>query len=252
MLAGLSLIFGILCLLYFVVIVMYAGIQLSFAGIWVLLGITGVLLAGVLKSPRMLALVTQIPRGLRLGAGLLVIAGLLVFLGAQTLIVSGMTKKAPRQLDCLIVLGAQVRGTRVSRALAQRLDKAEWYLRENPDTYVIVSGGRGSGEDISEAEAMSRYLQAKGVNPKRIILEDRSVNTAQNLTYSFALLNCAEDRVGVVSNGFHVYRAVHIAKALGRTVEGIPAKTDWWMLPHYMMREGFALVKDFVVGNLRL
>lgn len=249
MLSGLFLVLGIISLIYFVALVMYAGIQLSFVGIWVLLGMAGIMAAGVLKSPRLFSVVLQIPRGLRMGAGFLMGAGLLVFLGAQICIVSGMIGKSPGKLDGIIVLGAQVRGTRVSRALAQRLDRAADYLQEYPNAYVIVSGGQGTGEDISEAKAMSLYLLDRGVEADRIILEDRSVNTVQNLKYSFALLRNSEDHVGLVSNSFHVFRAVHIANAQGRNVTGIPAKTDWWMLPHYMMREGFALVKDFLLGN---
>lgn len=247
--AGLTSILGIGCLLYFAALILTAGIRVSFGGIWLILGAGFLALSKILKSPRLLEAVRSLPKWMKGGAGLLAAVGLLLFFGAQGCILSGMTGKMPPGLDAVVVLGAQVRGTQVSRALAQRLRAAAKYLKENPDAYVIVSGGQGAGEDISEAEAMSRYLQGLGIEPERIVLEDRSVNTAQNLSYSFQLLRDPEDAVGVVTNSFHVFRAVHIAKAQGREVLGLAAATDWWMLPHYMMREAFALGKDFLVGN---
>jgi len=154
MLAGAALILGIACLLYYSVIVFYAGIQLSFSGIWILLSIAGLVVSWVLKSPRILCLLGRIPRVLSWGVGLL--AGLVVclFVGAQACIISGMVQDVPETLDGMIVLGAQVRGKRVSKALAQRLDRAGEYLLKNSHTYVIVSGGQGPGEEISEAQAM--------------------------------------------------------------------------------------------------
>ena len=245
------LILGIGCLLYFIALVLSAGLAVSFGGIWVLLGAVFLAVYEVFKRPSLKGWVLGLPKVLRAGVSLLALAGVLLFLGAQILIISGMTGKPEPGLDAVIVLGAQVRGTRVSRALAQRLNRAADYLRENPKTYVIVSGGQGPGEDITEAQAMSRYLQDLGIGEERILMEDRSVNTAQNLRYSFEMLKDNGDTVGLVSNGFHVVRATRIARAQGKEVQGIPAVTDWWMLPHYMMREAFALGKDFLVGNAR-
>lgn len=248
---ALFLIFGIGCLLYFVVLILSAGLAVSFGGIWLLLGAFFLAVYGVLKRPSWMKLFLRVPKVFRMGVALLMGVGILLFLVAEICIISGMTRKAQPGLDAVVVLGAQVRGTRVSRALAQRLNRAAEYLRDNPETYVIVSGGQGHGEDISEAQAMSLYLQEAGIDKERILLEDRSVNTAQNLRYSFELLKSPDDTVGLVSNGFHVFRAVHIAKAQGKEVQGLAAVTDWWMLPHYMMREAFAVGKDFLVGNAK-
>ena len=247
--AGVCLFLGVGCLLYFGALVLTAGIRVSFGGIWLFLGACFLGIFKILKSPRLRQLALHLPKGIRLGGCLLLAVGLLCFFGAEGCILSGMTGEMQPGLDAVVVLGAQVRGTQVSRALAQRLRAAAGYLKENPNTYVIVSGGQGPGEDISEAEAMSLYLQKLGIAPERIVLEDRSVNTAQNLRYSFALLRDSQDSVGVVTNGFHVFRAVHIARAQGRDAMGMAAATDWWMLPHYMVREAFALWKDFLTGN---
>lgn len=100
----------------------------------------------------------------------------------------GMLQKPSRDLDTLIVLGAQVNGTKLSNSLKLRLERAKEYLDENPETIAVVSGGKGSGEEISEAEAMYEYLVSQGIDETRLIKEDRSTNTNENLKYSLALL----------------------------------------------------------------
>ena len=99
-----------------------------------------------------------------------------------------MLQKPSRDLDTLIVLGAQVNGTKLSNSLKLRLERAKEYLDENPETIAVVSGGKGSGEEISEAEAMYEYLVSQGIDETRLIKEDRSTNTNENLKYSLALL----------------------------------------------------------------
>ena len=71
--------------------------------------------------------------------------------------------------------------------LARRLDAALAYLEENPKAYVVVSGGQGAGEDISEAEAMRRYLAARGIEESRILMEDKSMSTLENFLFSCLL-----------------------------------------------------------------
>ncbi len=246
------LIAGSLCFLYYLAVVIYSGLNTSFAWFWLLAGLAFCLGAGVCTVPSLQRAFFGIPRIIRLGAGVLTAAGLLVFVLAQACIISGMAGGTQEHLDYLIVLGAQVRGTRVSRALAQRLDCAAVYLKEHEDTLVIVSGGQGPGEDISEAQAMAEYLERAGIAPERIRKEGRSVNTAQNIRFSMELMEKEDPKVGIVSNDFHVFRAVHIAKAQGVKAEGIPAPSTPGMYPHYMTREAVALVKDLVFGNLVL
>lgn len=87
---------------------------------------------------------------------------------------TGMFAKGKPELDYLVILGAQVRGTVPSRALRKRLDTALAYLEENPGTIAVVSGGRGPGEDITEAEIMKEYLLLHGIDEKRILVETDS------------------------------------------------------------------------------
>ena len=109
----------------------------------------------------------------------------------------------PDNLDYIIVLGAHVDGTRLSLALLERTRRAFQYLKENPDTKAVLSGGQGEGERISEAEAMYRYLTDHGIEGKRLFLEERSTNTKENLDFSLALIGNLEHSVGVVTNNFH-------------------------------------------------
>ncbi|MCU9810564.1 YdcF family protein [Paraclostridium sp. AKS81] len=85
----------------------------------------------------------------------------------------------------MIVLGASVKNTTPSLTLRGRLDKAIQYLDESKDDcYIVVSGGKGSDEKLSEAKAMENYLVEHGVNKDKIILEDKSTNTYENFKYS--------------------------------------------------------------------
>ena len=135
--------------------------------------------------------------------------------------------------------------------MQKRLDKALEYLAENPDTVVIVSGGQGSNEVISEAEGMKKYLVEAGIQPDRILMEDQSVNTSENLKFSKELLDSVDSTVVVVTNDFHVFRSVRIARKNGyHAVEGLSAGSYPLMLPNNLVREFFGVLKDFFMKNM--
>ena len=151
----------------------------------------------------------------------------------------------------MVVLGAQVRGTSPSRALKRRLEKAAQYARENPETVLILSGGQGDNEDISEAQCMRDYLTAAGIGEERLRMEDRSTTTRENLIFSDELTGCAQEPCGILSNTFHVFRAVTLAKELGyRSPAGIPARSDPVMQLHYVVRETVALGTEKLKGEI--
>ena len=151
----------------------------------------------------------------------------------------------------MVVLGAQMKTSGPSKALKYRLDEAVRYLEANPDTKVIVSGGQGPDEPMSEAQGMYDYLVNAGIAPDRILLEDQSKNTFQNLTFSAEYLDPSNDLVGVVSNNFHIFRATKIAQKAGyQNVYGIAAKGEPFLQCNNMMREFLGVVKDFLVGNI--
>ena len=190
------------------------------------------------------------PHWLNITAGTLFLLMLAVFLFTEGCIISGFSKNTDKELDYIVVLGAQLKTTGPSRVLQYRLDTAYEYLTAHPDTKVIVSGGQGSNEPASEAQGMYDYLVKRGIEPDRIILEDRSVNTEQNIRFSKDFLQADTDKVGIVSNNFHVFRAVKLAKAAGyRNAVGIAAPATAFYLPNNMLREFFGVVKDFLMGH---
>ncbi len=175
------------------------------------------------------------------------------FLLIEGMIVSRFWEKGEPELDYLIVLGAQMKENGPSLALQKRLDAAVSYLQENPGTVVIVSGGQGENEPVSEAEGMYRYLIEKGISASRICMEDQSRNTAENMEFSRAFVNPQDASVGIVTNSFHVYRSIQLAKKAGyQNVCGIAAGSDPWFQPNNMLREFFGVMKDWLCGNMKL
>lgn len=154
-------------------------------------------------------------------------------------------------LDYIIVLGAQVKESGPSVVLKYRLDRAIEYLNDNPDTMCIVSGGQGSNEPFSEAEGMYEYLVEHGIEAERILLEKQSANTVENIRYSKELLEESYNGVGIVTNNFHVFRAVQIAKVQGlENVSGISADSNAFYLPNNILRECCGILKDWLYHNI--
>lgn len=152
--------------------------------------------------------------------------------------------------DYVIVLGAGVNGEIPSLSMVNRLQRAQGYLVEHSDTVAILSGGRGEGEDITEAEAMYRWLTAHGIEGNRLIMEKEATSTLENLEKSFILIPDAETAsVAVVSSEYHLYRAEYLAETLGRSVSGIPAETSLPVLKiNYFLREALGLIYYKIFG----
>ena len=192
-----------------------------------------------------------IPRPWLRAVNIVVIAAVAVFLAVECLVFSGAFQKPPEGLDAIIVLGARVDENGPSGSLRQRISAARVYLEENPDTVCIASGGQGSDEGISEAECIRRDLIALGIAEGRIILEDESTDTLSNLQNSFALLPPGTERVGIVTNDFHIFRALAMARHIsGLEFCGVPAASTPYGFIHYAMREFFAVAQGLVKGEL--
>ena len=169
----------------------------------------------------------------------------------QALVVSCFDDRGEPDLDYIVVLGAQVREDGPSPVLRYRLDAAYDYLVANPGTMCIVSGGKGPGEPCCEADGMAEYLIERGIPESRIIRERQATNTVGNIRLSLGLLDAENDRVGIVTNNFHVFRGVTLARANGmRHACGIAAYSTPFYLPHNMLRETLGIAKDLLMGNL--
>lgn len=249
-----NILFGVIALLsviYYGIIISYAGIQASFSLFWLALAALCGVLAVLFSLKKFHVFLKGLPQWIRVPFFTTVILAALCFVVVEGFILFHMFSKPQEDVDYLVVLGAQVRGDTITKSLKYRLDEAYDYLVEHPDTKVIVTGGQGEGENISEAAAMRNYLVEKGIGRERIVMERYATNTKQNLTYSRALIEEKDASVGIVTNSFHVFRSVSIARKLGmENVTGIPAKSDRLLLPNYMIREFFAVIKDKFMGNI--
>ena len=180
-----------------------------------------------------------------------VIAAVLLFAVCEGFVLRGFSSRAPADLDYLIVLGAQVREDGPSAVLKYRLDAAADYMRSNESVICIVTGGQGGYEPAPEGVVMKQYLTKQGIAPERILVEDRAENTVQNILFSKPLLSSSDASVGIVTNNFHVTRAMALARKQGLTnAYAIAAPSTPLYLPNNMLREFFGLTKDFLAGNL--
>ncbi len=164
------------------------------------------------------------------------------------LIISSQAMAVPQGLD-VIVLGAQVYSAeRMGMSLTNRVERAAEYLQANPAVNCIVTGGQGGNEPCPEALAAKNALVRKGIDPARIYMEDKSRNTRQNLRFAMEVAreNGLGTRVVVVSQNFHMYRAVRLARSAGFDAYALPAKTDPVIFPSYYGRELLSLTKWYV------
>lgn len=281
---------AVLCLVYYGVIVLYAGFGTSFAMLWLLIGgFFGATAAGIhfyQKYPE------RVPLWLPVSFVTLCASGLMIVLVTQILIFGRIPAAAEPSLDYVIVLGAKVKPDgSLSKTLKLRLDKALEYMKENPETMLVLSGAKGDAEPCSEADAMETYLLGQGADPDHLLKEEQSFSTVENLAYSRVMIEKRENlleqerkaeadrllrapgeiegvpetgapanntpvlarqpRVGIITSNFHLCRAAMIAKKQDYgTVYGIASEADKVLLVHFSLRDGIALLKDRLMGNL--
>jgi uncharacterized SAM-binding protein YcdF (DUF218 family) len=179
--------------------------------------------------------------------GLLTLSVLLYFAFLHSKIRDHTNIEVPLHADYIIILGARVKGEIPSLALQYRIDAAANYMKKNKETIAIASGGQGPGEDITEAEAIKRGLLKHGVDSKRILLEDKSTDTVENITFSKKVIPDHLETGLLVTNDFHLYRAKSIAKSQGLNLQGIPAETPTVAIPKSYTREYLAITKYYLV-----
>ena len=162
----------------------------------------------------------------------------LLFLGS--LMLRAIDRGEHGDYDALIVLGAAVHGDRVTWVLSNRLDTAYDYAVEHPKTVLVVSGGQGDGESVTEASAMAGYLTRRGLDAGRILLEDRAESTAENFAFSKAIIDEAvgpDAAIGFVTTRFHVFRAGAVARKGGIAARGLGAPDVWYIALNNFLRE---------------
>ena len=187
----------------------------------------------------------------------LVLVGVLSFCGLFAAVMYGSYNHITGDPQVMVILGCRVMpGGKPSMLLQDRLETALDYLEEDPDILVVVSGGQGSNEPVSEAACMAGWLEERGISEDRIFQEDQSSNTKENLIFSKDLLaregiDVGETDVLVVSNGFHLTRARMLAERFGygevstlaAPSSHIPSRIQMYI------REPLALVKSFLLDR---
>ena len=179
--------------------------------------------------------------------------GLLYFFAVEALIISSARTDPNPERSYLIVLGAKVQGDQPSLSLQHRLEGALDYLTKYPSSTAVVSGGQGSGETVSEAECMKNWLLGHGIPDERILTENRSTTTDENLRFSWKLIQTRggrTDDVAILSSNYHLYRAKAMARALGLQPVGVRGTVGY---PIYTLgmfiREAFGVTHLWVFGN---
>ena len=165
---------------------------------------------------------------------------------------SATTRIAPQ---AIVVLGSGTPKGQPSPALRARLDTAHALAAAHPQAWVVVSGGVDFGETLSEGQVMGNYLRAQGLDPARILQEERSTSTELNLQYSLPLLQAQglglDSAVAVVTSDFHTLRAQRIAQKIGYTrALAVAAPTPLYIRYNAWLREYFAMASSWLLREL--
>lgn len=223
-----------------------------------LLGIVGVgTLLGWMACFSAAALILLVPGMIRKGGrkrvAAWILTGIMVaglaWCGYLTVLIFSATGNSPPDSATVLVLGCKVDADgEPSLSLRSRIEKAAEYLQEHPDAMCIVSGGKGSNEPVSEASVMARELEALGIEPERILQEDQSTDTQENMEYSAKLITemGLSREVAVVTDDYHEFRAGELAKNAGLIPYAVPAESVKYLFPANYGRELISMTKFFI------
>ncbi len=158
--------------------------------------------------------------------------------------------QTPQNNATVVVMGCQVLGDSPSVMLQDRCDAAVEYLKQHPDSNCVATGGLGEGATITEARAIYNYLVANGIEAHRIVLEERSTNTCENMTFAANLIQQKgwNPNVAIVSDAFHQWRSAYFARQNGLTPSAVNCITRPTMIPGYWAREVIAVYKTLILG----
>lgn len=204
---------------------------------------------GLLEIKQKKSILSKVSSWLRRTILLVVILCTSLFVLVESVLVYQSYQSNSKVSDYVIVLGAKVNGTTPSRSLQYRLQATVEYYTLHPTVTIIVSGGQGAGEEVSEASVMKEYLVQQGIDKDKIIEEDSSTSTYENLVYSKEKIDCLTKTpytITIVTNGFHTYRALYIAKSIGLEASTYSARDDGYSTVHYYIREFFGLLKEVI------
>lgn len=241
-------IIGILLILYYLMLKIMFGF-VAFSSVFCMLGIV-LLVYGYVELKFNIDIWGHIPKIYRMIITTLFTIGLVIFIGIESIIIYNGHHHDTQKPDYLVVLGAGLRGRSISASLLYRLETSLDFHDMYPDLKIVVSGGQGEGEDMTEALAMKNFLVDNGVDPSLIIMEDKSTNTYENFLYTKNVLE-EETRkedftITIISNNFHMYRAKFLAKEVGFNTYGYPAPSHKASALVFYVREFFGIIKAYI------
>ena len=152
--------------------------------------------------------------------------------------------------DYVIVLGCRIRPDGSLYPLIRaRVDRAIAFVRAQEaatgkQAVLVPSGGQGADEPESEAGAMARYMLAQGIAPERILAEENSKTTLENLRFSRSLIEeqAENAKVAFSTSSYHVYRGGILAANSGWHIDGMGSPTIWYFWPNAFLREFIGLL----------
>ena len=243
------IIMGIICIWYFIKITSFIGYLNVFNLIWVFIGIVFMVTAVFIKE--IIKIFQKQHKLIKVLFLILTAMFLLSFIIVEGLIIINAKTKNSEDANYLMILGAGLNGDSPSLTLMRRINTASHYSKNNPNVKIIASGGKGNNSKLSEAEVISRVLQNNNVDSNQITIEDKSKNTYENLKYAGELIDNFDEKIVIVSSEFHLFRIQCIAKNIGyKNIGTLASRTPSILLPNYYVREYFAIVKEWMIGNI--
>lgn len=250
MLKFIDIICGLVLIVYSLIINMLSNTRVAFSQALILIGVLLIIYHFIKERIKESIFIDKIIRFIYIFIAL----GLILFIVVEVFIIA-YPKKSRENAEYIIVLGAGLtNGNEVSLTLKDRLDAAITCINDfGNDGYIVVSGGNGEDEDISEAEAMQSYLINKGIPQDKILLEDKSTTTAENIKFSKEVIEKHSDKsinqckVKVVTTDFHALRSSILAKKNGYgEIEVYSSNTVGYLIPIFYIRESLAVVKNTI------
>ena len=245
--AALLLVLAAACFAYYPVAATFAVAAASGTWVWLIGGAIAAAWGAYLLATSFTG--HRLPRAIRIAFVAVVLAAVLIFGIFEAALLYVYRETPVEEPDYLLILGALVVGDEPSAALRTRIDAAADYLLKHPAVQALCIGTAGDGENISEAECIRRGLVSRGVADDRLLLEEQSATTSENLRFARKML--PEDAaIAVVTNDFHVFRAEMYARSAGFTaVSGLAAPFGGPLVPHYLVREFMAFTSDVLAGR---
>ncbi|MCY6370940.1 YdcF family protein [Clostridium ganghwense] len=242
---------GVIYVIYYFLLVIFGG-KISFSTFWLMLAIVMFLIGMIKKLEKNKKI--KVNKSVKKIFTILVSLGAVSFIIIEGFIIASGSNNKFKQSDYLLILGAGLRGERMSLALSQRMYKSLEYIDKYPDVKIIVSGGKGPREYITEAEAMKRFLVKHGVDENNIVKEEKSTSTAENIEYTKEKLKQIDGRtdikISIVTTNFHMFRAQFLAKRVGFDTYAVPAKLHFLLIPNYYVREYFAVINSYIFDRI--